>query len=144
MDTLEKLCYIEQLKGRINELELRLDAYNGNLYDVVCADNDKLREKIAVLEDERNAMAEENRILSMRVQRLVDASPRWISVGERLPELCQVVFFGGNNFVDVGHYTNELPQWTSVLNSGGFWYGKKCKLVTHWMPLPSAPESEDE
>jgi hypothetical protein len=47
----------DALRARIAELELRLDVYNGNMYDVVVDENAKL-----------------------------EAERRWIPVGERLPE----------------------------------------------------------
>jgi len=47
----------DALNARIAELELRLDVYNGNMYDVVVDENAKL-----------------------------EAERRWIPVGERLPE----------------------------------------------------------
>ena len=63
---------------------------------------------------------------------------RWIPVSERLPEigftgLCQVA---GNGYVIARYapYDSE-GGWTS--DEIGYCF------VTHWMPLPSSPESED-
>lgn len=62
---------------------------------------------------------------------LAAARPRWISVSERLPEVEGYYLFlfenGRNKFQDVS------------------WFNPRIKLVesvTHWMPLPAAPETE--
>ena len=71
------------------------------------------------------------------IQQLEAQQPRWISVGERLPEddgyvLCHCndgspdvvcMYYGDGEFV-----TPELDNITHI--------------VTHWMPLPPGPEEE--
>ena len=71
------------------------------------------------------------------IHKLKEQQPRWISVGERLPEddgyvLCHCndgspdvvcMYYGDGEFV-----TPELDNITHI--------------VTHWMPLPPGPEEE--
>ena len=90
----------DALNARIAELELRLDVYNGNMYDVVVDENAKANKRIAELEAER----------------------RWIPVGERLPEEKQNVLAldrTGTAYhweyskclsnIFVGYYTHWMP-----------------------------------
>lgn len=65
------------------------------------------------------------------------AAPRWIPVGERLPEprvtVLAVPLLGG---VILGYYDDERSQWNDAENElrlAGF-------SVTHWMPLPEPPK----
>lgn len=44
------LIRVDKLQARIAELELRLDAYNGNMMDVLEDENRKLKERIKELE----------------------------------------------------------------------------------------------
>ena len=52
-------CKIAQLEAenaasqeRIEDLELRLDVYNGNMYDVVVLENERLRSELAALREQ--------------------------------------------------------------------------------------------
>ena len=56
-------------------------------------------------------------------------TPRWISVKDRLPEVCEnVLVYGIDGFVDIG-----------CLGNYGEWEG--CESIpTHWMPLPEPPK----
>lgn len=69
--------------------------------------------------------------------------PQWVSVANRLPELwknektgelinymVRSPYFG----VDIGNYQKEAGTWLCM--------GLPC-TVTHWMPLPEAPEEGD-
>jgi len=68
----------------------------------------------------------------------------WISVKDKLPEggkvlVCfQEPFFGSmTSEVDVGFYDNKDSCWW-------LWNGeRKIFRVTHWMPIPELPESEE-
>ena len=68
--------------------------------------------------------------------------PQWVSVANRLPEswknektgelinyMVRSPYFG----VDIGNYQKEAGTWLCM--------GLPC-TVTHWMPLPEAPEEE--
>lgn len=61
---------------------------------------------------------------------------KWISVEDRMPELNKVVIVEGGIAIHnsdfqwvtmTGHDSGNVIQWT----------------VTHWMPLPSPPESKN-
>ena len=63
---------------------------------------------------------------------------RWIPVSERLPEKD-----GFYNVVMNGDIWGEPDVWSAT--SCGFYNGKWDEdgaTITHWMPLPSAPDSE--
>lgn len=68
------------------------------------------------------------------VRALDELLPRWIPVGERLPEEEQ----------DVVVFTNEGTH-VAALDEDGIWCpshgdGWMFPEVTHWMPLPEPPE----
>ena len=63
---------------------------------------------------------------------------RWISVEERLPETSGdvIIYFdrcGGE--IGIGYRSKDKDAW--IMNNGFMC----CYKVTHWMPLPDAPES---
>ena len=65
---------------------------------------------------------------------------RWISVENRLPETSGdvIIYFdrcGGE--IGIGWYGKKYNAW--VMNNGFMC----CYKVTHWMPLPELPESEE-
>ena len=72
----------------------------------------------------------------------LEAAQRWIPVSERLPEIGVRVLFYNSFITNIhkGWYSGD--EWVSEI--GVFYNGDKLKRITHWMPLPSAPESEDE
>lgn len=66
--------------------------------------------------------------------RLANPAGQWVAVSERLPNVAQeVIIFSGFEGVCAG-----------VLDSYGEWFAPcseyKLTRVTHWMPLPAAPE----
>ncbi|SDV49252.1 Protein of unknown function [Chitinasiproducens palmae] len=73
---------------------------------------------------------------------LDDAVPRWISVDERLPvehENVAVMFDDGGYATAWAAYwhgaRSDFAKWMFALDEIG-----EERTVTHWMPLPSAPE----
>ena len=69
--------------------------------------------------------------------------PQWISVEDRLPEawkdedgvLVNYMIYSPYFGVDVGNYHKESGMWLCM--------ALPC-TVTHWMPLPGAPEEGDK
>lgn len=74
----------------------------------------------------------------------------WISVEERLPEKItnKVLVYCKNGYIGFGHYENfrGVEDWYNLENGKPFreWDLEDCETyeVTHWMPLPEAPEVE--
>lgn len=73
------------------------------------------------------------------IQQLEAQQPRWISVGERLPENGQKIiaaFRGSSGWVvDQARYAYgefDFASWVNVLGDN----------ITHWMPLPPKPKEE--
>ena len=69
--------------------------------------------------------------------------PQWISVEDRLPEvwkneendvLVNYMIYAPEFGVDIGNYHAEAKRWLCM--------AIPC-TVTHWMPLPEAPEEGD-
>lgn len=78
--------------------------------------------------------------LIVYIQQLEAQQPRWISVGERLPENGQKIiaaFRGSSGWVvDQARYAYgefDFASWVNVLNDN----------VTHWMPMPPKPKEEE-
>lgn len=70
--------------------------------------------------------------------------PQWISVEDRLPEawkneedntLINYMIYSPYFGVDIGNYNKEAGTWLCM--------ALPC-TVTHWMPLPEAPEGGDK
>ena len=117
-------CKIAQLEAenaasqeRIEDLELRLDVYNGNMYDVVVLENERLRSELAALREQ----------------------VRWIPVSERLPEDYESVLIFTGAIITYGFHNSNIPQWAG---DGIFYHSDWYNQVTHWMPLPQPPEGE--
>lgn len=62
----------------------------------------------------------------------------WISAKERLPESFERVLVCRKS-------RSGLMIEEGVYEMNGYWkvYGRRAKTVTHWMPLPEAPEEEN-
>lgn len=76
----------------------------------------------------------------------VDVMPKWISVEERLPKGAN-----GSDFCELVIVYTQDYYVTTGWNNGGNWYlidwyndyasKHSPEYVTHWMPLPPAPEN---
>lgn len=64
---------------------------------------------------------------------------RWVSVTERLPPHLETVIVNGG----IAIYDEGDEQWRTL--TGEQWPGRVIQWhVTHWMPLPAAPEDSNE
>ena len=81
------------------------------------------------------------------VQQLEAQQPRWVSVGERLPEnddevLCWYEYYRYGDYnamyqtYGIGYYLNGT--WGGEVSNG-----QKARVL-YWMPLPPGPEEKDE
>jgi hypothetical protein len=76
--------------------------------------------------------------------------PQWVSVDERLPEVGMRVLVYVRDFpllpiqTDEWNEQRESPvEWSSETVAIGFgWDEHEFDEVSHWMPLPSAPQDE--
>lgn len=71
------------------------------------------------------------RLMGMAADALEARAPRWISVDDIVPDKdSEVLVCDKNGAIGVGYYT-------------GTWYSCNTPYrITHWMPLPKAPEDE--
>ena len=116
----------EQLNGRLEE-KLGTDTWTSCDIDKVCLDAADLIERLtaenAKEEAERDALREKQ---------------RWIPVTERLPER-DVQVLGWYKDNPFSQYRPEVVAWNG--NGWVFVYAHRYVTnVTHWMPLPAAPE----
>lgn len=68
-------------------------------------------------------------------------SPRWVSVTERLPEEGQYVLV---SYMSISGAMRAVSYWFSDDRNKVRWGGEIELFVTHWMPLPPAPEPPKE
>ena len=132
----------EEMHKEVLALIKRLTAENAVLPNGEASAIESLRKEIEgkdmviALAQRKQAEAEAERD-AMR-----ERVPQWISVEDRLPEvwknertgelvnyIVRSPYFG----VDIGNYHKEAGTWLCM--------GLPC-TVTHWMPLPEAPEVE--
>lgn len=77
------------------------------------------------------------------IQQLEAQQPRWISVGERLPEDADRVYValrGGAGGVYIAQYFKNKCQQEDFWMLENDW--EVPASPTHWMPLPPGPEEE--
>lgn len=74
-----------------------------------------------------------------------DSYPAWISVNNQLPEELENVIVFTEGCIDVGYLTEDRfgkNQWkTDSLDEWGD--REVLKDVTHWMPLPKEPKTDE-
>ena len=109
---------------RIEDLELRLDVYNGNMYDVVVLENERLRSELASLREQ----------------------VRWIPVDEKEPEHgVRYDVWLANNYQVKATYFNHDSNFMKYANP--YWMndcGVKISNVTHYKFLPKPPKEVKE
>ena len=70
---------------------------------------------------------------------------QWIPVTERLPEYCRNVIVTDGEYVSMGWLDNYRDRNGTVYI---IWYAPNSSVneshISHWMPLPEPPESEEE
>ena len=88
------------------------------------------------------------------ISQLEAQQPRWISVGERLPEEDQEVLLIAHGWEPQSMYIGHLhhveaeTSWLTGITSKesewsiSGWSYLRAPEVTHWMPLPQSPEEE--
>lgn len=135
---------IVHLYEAVTDLIERLTAENVVLPDGQASAIESLRKEIEwkdmviALAQRKQAEAEAER------DALREKAPQWISVASRLPELWKNERTGELvNYIvhspyfgtDIGNYHKEAGTWLCM--------GLPC-TVTHWMPLPEAPEEGEK
>lgn len=74
------------------------------------------------------------------------ARPKWISVDERLPKLYDEVLVAGN--AGKGPFVHIAELDTDDTDNTVWWNGDPYRwmpgMITHWMPLPPAPETDSK
>lgn len=96
---------------------------------------DELIEYIRCLENNYNVAVSFNENQAKHIESL-GALPVWIPVSERLPEELKNVLA----YTDVGSFA-ETAHWTGY-RWEKTWDFEVLYGVTHWMPLPEAPNGE--
>ena len=119
----------EQLNGRLEE-KLGTDTWTSCDIDKVCLDAADLIERLTA----ENAKAEAERDALREKQ-------RWIPVTERMPELeVPVLVLDRRGNMIVRTLRRLVSDKEAVFRPDGL---APRKNITHWMPLPEAPEEGD-
>ena len=115
--------------------------------------DDSVPDGIKYLSAEKQVLMRRVRELESENARLKDAQ-RWIPVGERLPEEdgqylgCTNTGLVGTHWLIDGHFEVIYSCAQHWLKTPDTWTLESVSCndvyVTHWMPLPSAPEAEIE
>lgn len=72
---------------------------------------------------------------------------RWIPVSERLPEdgvevlIAAESVFEPHYHIWKAYHVSHIPQWTT--DNDLYYHHTNYKSITHWMPLPEAPEVQE-
>ncbi|WP_340617058.1 DUF551 domain-containing protein [Xenorhabdus entomophaga] len=68
----------------------------------------------------------------------------WIKCSDRLPDEYKDVISINNGVdtrfmseIDIGYFDSDIDEWYSITHGRNF----DMRHITHWMPLPSLPES---
>ena len=137
----------EQLNGRLKE-KLGTDTWTSCDIDKVCLDAADLLERLtAENADLRKEIEWKDMVIALAQRKQAEAEEerdalrekqRWIPVTERLPER-DVQVLGWYKDNPFSQYRPEVVAWNG--NGWVFVYAHRYVTnVTHWMPLPKAPE----
>ena len=140
----------EQLNGRLKE-KLGTDTWTSCDIDKVCLDAADLLERLtAENADLRKEIEWKDMVIALAQRKQAEAEAerdalrekqRWIPVTERLPER-DVQVLGWYKDNPFSQYRHEVVAWNG--NGWVFVYAHRYVTnVTHWMPLPGAPEEGD-
>ena len=122
-------CKVGEIQDRREYIEFAA----ANVIERLTAENADLRKEIEwkdmviTLAQRKQAEAEAERDALREKQ-------RWIPVTERLPDDDATVLTYKNGILEVQKYEKGRNGWSC---NGWFW---SMANVTHWMPLPEAPE----
>lgn len=91
---------------------------------------------------QREIIESQKATIAENINNLIVASYKWISVKEKLPEKnTYVLMAASSGYVTTTFYTEPTYYKTDCKVSAWFEHANnKCYVVTHWMPLPKAPE----
>ena len=96
-------------------------------------ENERLRKEVTALAIESIERGKTLARLEAEVMQLLEAQ-RWIPVTERLPETTTVLGCNKYGVVEPVLYMSNAKRWVVMPNA-------RVRIdVTHWMPLPAAPE----
>ncbi len=101
------------------------------------SNNDRLLKVISACRAAILAAAKHDTTALNSVQSVDSVADRWIPVSERIPDNTEPVLCIEKR-ADFGTYGQPFVCW----HDGGGWVGKTNyrPIVTHWMPLPAAPQ----
>ena len=133
-ETQDRLEYIEFAAANVIE---RLTAENVVLPDGQASVIESLRKEIE-WKDMVIALAQRKQVEAEEERDTLREKQRWIPVTERLPER-DVQVLGWYKDNPFSQYRHEVVAWNG--NGWVFVYAHRYVTnVTHWMPLPEAPE----
>lgn len=135
--------HIEELEAKIKELELALS--NSREYGrQLCKRFNDYRQRINELEETKSKMYDSNQLMNANIKeleatisKLETAAPKWISLKDRLPYSMERVLVCTTR----GTFA---PATYSPLTNSWIEHGQLLGKVTHWMPLPSSPTTEEK
>lgn len=126
---------------KVARIRLDMDGFDGDrrgIADCLCDAEEALIEVV----NRRAAMlaaATHDTPALNSVQSVVTVPGKWIPVSERIPDNTEPVLCIEKR-ADFGTYGQPFVCW----HDGGGWVGKTNyrPIVTHWMPLPAAPQED--
>lgn len=107
--------------------------------EIIASILDQARDKDALANGEADSIFADDARALREAAELLKSVPEWVSVADRLPndDATRLVWIGGLRSYAVADYYGD-----------GEWIDRDyCNLtrdVTHWMPLPDAPEEDEE